>query len=469
MVQISTPRLLISGVCSGAGKSFFTIGLVQELRRRGLSVACCVVGPAVIEATILRRLSGRYVRTLDDRLLSARQNLHTIAEASLGADIMIIEGKEGLYDGYGAGTTRGSDSELAALTSTPVLLVVNAKGFGTSVVALLRGYAAMAKGFALCGTVFNRVERGDFADVRDRDYFEATLQSCGLHGALLGAIPEIANGNVLSCETISQQKNLSLLPRQFLIDCGEAVARGIDVPAIIARAKQAPPLEVGEVVPPSPGRRSRIAVSDDSCFNVGFQDNQDLLRYYGAELVPFSPLADERLPKKIGAVYLTGASLPDYATELSANHAMRQALLEYVQAGGILFSEGGASAYLAQEFAIDNSKQVFQGVGVLPGRAVVGPLCPRYVEAETIEESIFGAPGQRLKCIISDEWRLEHEPRMVRAFRLSSGDQNSMSEGYSPGAQVICTFGFVQFGANPGLASALVEGAEVGGAVGDSR
>jgi len=399
---------------------------------------------------------------LDEKLLSAGQSLVALHQAGMGADLILLEGHGGLYDGAEAGSLRGSDAEIAALTRTPTVLVIDAAPFGAGVAAVFKGYASLADGFEVVGAILNRVAKAGQEPRPERDFYAECFGGFNLPPPL-GVVPEAQLEGAMPSNVISQRSNLTLLPRQFLLDVETLVERYVDIERLVALGGKAPPVSFNEYESAPVGRRSRIAVSDDSCFNMCFQDNLDLLRYYGAELVTFSPLADTALPRNIGALYLTGACLAEYGRELSLNVSMKDAILDFAGNGGVIYSEGGGTAFLCRDYkcSLEGTKE--EGIGIIPASAVPGDGLMSYLEAVTVEESVLGRAGLLLKSVSSGEWRLVNEERMVKTMRLSRSktDPAPSFEGYSPGAQMVCTFSFVHFGSNPAVARNLVEAAQV--------
>ena len=467
MAFSTTPRVILSGVRSGVGKTLLTIGLTHELRRRGVSVSCGVIGAQLINSVLLKRLSGRSVRCFDDRLLTAHQNLASFSQAGLGADLVLIDGRAALYDGYAPGTLRGSDAEIARLLRAPVVLIADARGIGTSLVALYKGFSALAEGFEIAGMVLNRYERSNSGeepsfDTRDREYYEAALEAFRIP-PLLGALPDANFPCNVPQEGVLQERNQVALPRQFFIELGALVNRCVNIDALLERAATAPPLSIPEAEIAPSGRRVRIAVSDDSCFHLCFQDNLDLLRYFGAELIPFSPLADSALPKRIGGVYLNGAYLKEYGADIAANESMKEALRSFVDKGGVLYAEGSGCAYLCKEFRVSGTPQVYGGVGVLDGTAISAPFAPRYDDVVTVDDTILGRTGYLVKGFSTNEWRLDQldQAGLYRSLRFSMPGGGVLHEGFSPRPQVLGTFSFLQFASNPEVAKNLVDSAEV--------
>ncbi len=460
MEKFSIPRLIISGSSTGVGKTLLTMGIAYELRKRRLSTSCCVSGARLAQAAILKRVCGRYVRSIDDRLLTSAQTVLSLRHASLGADIILIDGKNGLYDGSSPGAFGGSDAELAALTSSPVVLVVDARGFGSSLAVLYKGYADSARGFKVEGALINHSAPEELKHQRDIEFFKESFEAYGFDSPL-GLVPHGNVEGVVPLPGVSQAKNTTVLPRQFFVELERLVRNNVDVDRIIELANGARPVEIEDTVGPPATRRCRIAVSDDSCFCAGFQDNLDLLRYFGAELVPFSPLADEDLPKNIGGVYITGAYLSDYAEELAGNICIRNSLQEFANAGGVVFSEGAGTAWLCRDYRVDPQASLIPGVGLINATAVGGSSGAAYYEGVTIDESILGRAGLILKSINTGEWKISTDERLMVTMRVSRPGVPMTSEGYSPTAQLFATFHFFHFGSNPLVARSIIDAAQI--------
>lgn len=452
----ATPRLVLSGVAAGVGKSLLGIGLTQEFRRRGLGVACCVIGPQLTQAVAYKRLSGRFARCLDHHLLTPGQLLTTALQGSSGADILLIEGRAGLFDGDTPRSSQGSDAEIATLTRSPVALVVNGQGFGASICALIKGFEGYNPECQIKGTLINRVSD----PVHAKPFFETAFQGRNLP-APISVFPEHASFAGMNFGVLAQARNVTSLPRSFFVELSELVQKHVDIDACLRMASSRITLKLSDSENKPHTRRVRIAVSEDVCFHLCFQDNLDLLKYFGAEIVPFSPLADSGLPEKIGALYMTGAFLAEYGEELSQNSSLHQEIKNFVAEGGVLYAEGASTALLCRQFRPTRDGAHLPGIGLI--RAVAEYEKPEitYGEATTIEESILGRTGLGIKGINTGEWELNEEGRGLKVFSITSQGRAPVHEGFSPGAQAVCTFSFLHFGSNPEVAKALVDAAEV--------
>lgn len=456
---LSTPRIILSGTASGCGKSLICLSLALALRKRNLSVSCCINGPSLAQGVIYQRICRRYVRCFDNRLLTEGELLLSMQRASVGADIMLIDGREGLYDGSSPGTLRGSDAEIASTTRTPVLLVVDVSGLGPSVAAIVRGYKGAVVGCEVGGVLTNRVEVGEHLQIRDRVFYDCSLEAFGYEPAL-GAFPDLPEVIDIPHGQVTQLKNSTILPRQLFIDLTHLAESHIDLDKIVGLATTAPHIRLEGMDFTPMSRRCRIAVSEDLCFNLCFQDNLDFLKFYGAEVVPFSPLADLALPKRIGAVYFTGAYLSEYGSDLSANSSMLESIRAFVSSGGVIYSEGGGTAYLSRSFGDEHER--FEGVGIINGDALYTHCAPTYIESVLAEDSILGEGGLTVRGMDTGEWQLyPHDSSMVHLLKIANGVQGEREEGFSPGPQILSTFSFSHFGSNPTMAKNLVDAAEV--------
>ena len=450
--------MMISSPRSGCGKALFGIGLTHELRRRGVSVSCCVLGPNLRQSVLYRRLSGRYVRTLDADLLSPGQNLLGACSANVGADIVLVHGGDGLFDGPAAGGVSGSNAEMAALLHSPVLMVLDSRGSGSGLAAEFSGLSAVARDFKMMGAVINRCQPGNPRN--GREFYDQAFDAFG-EARPLGVLPEFDHGFDIPPRNPAAGSSQTLMSMQALAELADWVADNVDIKELLLRASQAPALQVEDFTHEPHGRRCRIGVTDDSCFNLLFQDNLDLLRYYGADVVPFSPLADVTLPKRCGALYFTGASLAEYAPELARNEPLKEAIREFVKNGGVIYSEGAGTAYLSRKFRISREQGTFDGVGILPGAAVTGRGNYMLRECVTIDDTILGPPGLIVKGISTGEWRLQEDDFVVKALRADEPGNTVVKEGFSPGAQILATFSYFHMGSNPDIARHLVEAAEI--------
>ena len=463
------PRLLLGSISSGIGKSLLMTGLIVALRKQGLSVSCCVTGPALHQALIYTRLSRRYSHSIDCSVLEVDQIISTIHEAERGADIVLIDGHGGFYDGAGPGDEFGSDADIAALTRTPAVLVMNVPSYSNSIAATVRGFSDFTENKLIHGLIANRVQLGEEVGPILTNPVMESINACMTAYALphyIAGIPEAHFPTHIPAILCGQRENVTALPREFFLDVASLVSNHIDAGALLAIAEMAPPLPFNAKDLETRPRACRIAVTDDICFNVAYQDNLAWLIHYGAEIVPFSPLADNQIPKDVGAVYITGAYLDAYGTELSRNDRIRDSLRDFALQGGVVYSEGAGTAYLCTSYQVDVGVSPFPGVGVIPAEAVRVSQPSGIVQATIVEDSILGVVGEEVRGFSTGEWALRggdlgKQASLMHTLRMGVGHGLPFNEGLSTQAQSLSTFQFLHFGSNHGIAQALVEAAGV--------
>ncbi|MCB0332414.1 MAG: hypothetical protein KDD55_02875, partial [Bdellovibrionales bacterium] len=407
MERLQTPRVLLSGVSNGVGKFLLAVGIVHELRRLGYGVSCGVLGPNILQAVVLRRLTGRYVRCFDHTFLSRSQNVYNLFHASVGADVVFLLGQNGLFDSSLPSSLKGSDAEFATLSGTPVILTVDGSHLGTSIAAIIKGFDALSKPYGLGGAIVTRVSEREIGGHTKEDLFSEALRREGL-APLLGLLGPTSFEHESPPSVVDESKNRTVLSRQFFLEIAQLVREHVDLETLMEVASRAPVVELPDLTyEPSP-RRARIGVAEDSCFHICFQDNVELLKYYGAEIIPFSPLADEELPSNISGVYLPSGVIREYGYELSRNESFRSSLKRFIDGGGVVYSEGSGTAYLCSSFEIEEGNFV-EGVGVLPGVAYHQSGILTSNEGVTVEDSILGEPGIILKSLSLNSWRYAEE------------------------------------------------------------
>jgi cobyrinic acid a,c-diamide synthase len=394
-----------------------------------------------------------------------------VGQAGLGSDLVIIDGHAGLFDPHGDGPTAMSDAEIARLSNTPCVLVIDTIEVAESIAAQIAGFSNFAGAPHIAAVILNGLEQRELGKPLD---INEEVQRCneilsryGLPPCI-GCIP--ARGLQSQCPPadILQQANCTALPLQFIKDVEELIVHGVDLDALVVLAQAAPHIEYESIDPVvSPGK-SRIAVASDNCFHVCYQDNLDLLRMHGAELVKFSPLADSSLPRGIGGVYLPGACLGEYAQDVENNPAILAAIADFVRHGGILYSEGAGSAILCKSFKPAGCDRAYRGAGLIPFEVSQEYTHAKLADVSVLDGSALGAFGESARALLTDNWRVHNSTALQDAtsgvmptLRFESGHGEALQEGYSVSAESCSTFNFLHFGSNPRLARALVEASAI--------
>ncbi len=459
----SVPRLVLAAASSGAGKTTVAAALMRTARDRGLRVAPFKVGPDYIDPTHHTLAAGRPSRNLDGWMLPPAVSLALFRRATTGArtaDLAVVEGVMGLFDGRSGTGEEGSTAQMAKLLDAPVVLVLDAGAMARTAGAVVHGLHTFDPTLPLSGVVLNRI-----AGERHYAMCEAAIRErTGL--PVFGwlpkdsaiAVPERHLGLVLADE------------RPIALD--HLVARAaetLDVDALLALARSAPPL--ADVPDPLPARvehrRARIGIARDAAFDFYYMDNLDLLESLGAELVPFSPLADAALPDEVGALYIGGGYPELHAARLAANTSMRAAVRAFAAAGQPIYAECGGLMYLADAL-VDGEGARHDMVGVVPGvsrmrdRVALG-----YREALALCDTPIARAGQTVRghefhySVLDHPVVADGAPPWTasrRAYRQADGEA---TEGIvvGPRHNVLASYLHVHFGADPRLAERFVSSA----------
>ncbi len=344
------PRLVIAGTSSGAGKTTVATGLMAALRARGVRVTGAKVGPDFIDPSYHALACGRPGRNLDAFLSGPELIAPLFRHGAQGAEVAVVEGVMGLYDGASGRGELASTAHVAKLLRAPVVLVVDAAAMARSVAAIVHGYATFDPEVDVAGVILNRVGSPWHATL-----LREALEPLGV--PVLGALPRDA-------DVETPERHLGLVPvaereeraRAAIGRLGHAVAEHCDLPGLLALARAAPEL-AGERWSPAPppdrplpaARPVRVAVARGPAFSFHYTENLELLEALGAEVAPFDPLADEELPPRSGALVLAGGFPEVFGEGLSANWALRAEIAAFARAGRPVLAECGGLLYLAEE------------------------------------------------------------------------------------------------------------------------
>jgi len=334
-------RILIAGTSSGCGKTTVTLSLMAALREKGLTVAPFKVGPDYIDPGFHQAACGRPSDNLDGHLMDPPTVRAVLASGEARADVAVIEGVMGYYDGMNARNFACSTWKMASDTRTPVLLVVDASGGAASAAATVLGFRRFRKSSRIAGVLVNRVSsRGHYELVR-----EAMEKYAGL--PCVGYLPKDASLTLAS-------RHLGLVPAEETRELSLQIARAaqlaletVDLDAILRLAQTAPPLKGARK--PLPDRRDyRLGVARDEAFSFYYEENLRMLAASGMELFYFSPLRDERLPEGLDGLYLGGGFPEVFAEALEVNRSMRESVRAALEGGLRCYAECGGLMYLCQ-------------------------------------------------------------------------------------------------------------------------
>jgi cobyrinic acid a,c-diamide synthase len=361
--MIATPRLVIAGTHSGVGKTTIATALIAALTRRGLRVQPFKTGPDFIDPGFHEVASGRASRNLDGWMLSRDANLEIFARASVDADIAVVEGAMGLYDGRSATSEEGSTAEMARWLEAPVLLIADASAMARSAAALVCGFEAFDARVDLAGVLFNRIGGKKHQDLL-RDAVSAYCRSTPF-GFLPRdekiAMPSRHLGLKMACEALTPECLASLVAW---------IEDHVDLDALLRLAREhSPELEIAvSSLGPRAAAKARIGVARDAAFCFYYRDNLDLLVRCGAELMEFSPIVDGDLPQDIDGLYLGGGYPEIHAAALANNQSMLQAIRRFAESGAPVYAECGGFMYLTEAIVETDGREHIMA-GLFPTRA----------------------------------------------------------------------------------------------------
>lgn len=384
------PAVVIAAPASGSGKTTVATGLIGALRRSGHRVAPFKVGPDFIDPGYHALAAGRPGRNLDPVMLGDKLIGPLFGHGARGADIAVIEGVMGLFDGRigpdATGPAAGSTAHVAGLLGAPVILVVDARGQSHSIAALLHGFSTFDPHTRICGVILNRV-----GTARHELVLRQACEQAGV--PVLGAIPRTAELELptryLGLVTAVEYGRHA---QRAIEAMTELVAHHVDLPAVVAAAGgrvDGPPWDPSSAVNAVDGH-VRVALAAGKAFTFGYAEHAELLRAAGAQVVEFDPLGDA-LPEATDAVLLPGGFPEQFTAELSANDVVRRQIADLAATGAPVHAECAGLIYLADE--LDG----YPMCGVLSGSArFTQRLTLGYRDAVAVADSSMFAAGQRV-------------------------------------------------------------------------
>jgi len=422
--------VVIAGVASGVGKTTVACGLMGALVARGLAVQGFKVGPDYIDPSYHGQVTGRPARNLDSWLLPPATLRALFARAAGRADVAVVEGVMGLYDGRHGGGDEGSTAAVAKLLGLPVVLVVDVSRQGRSAAATVLGFQRLDPVVRLVGVILNRV-----GSERHRETVaEAVEAATGL--PVLGAVDREAG-------LAAPERYLGLVPcfenpsgADYFARAAAAIARGVDLDRLLARCEATATGVNGDDSPlpaPATATRARLAVARDRAFGFYYADALDLLAAEGLELAGFSPLADSALPPDADGVYLGGGFPELFAAELAANRPLLRQLRALARRGLPIYAECGGLMYLARSL-VDAAGARHTLAGLVPAEVSLAGarLTLGYREATAAADSLLLRRGERVRGHEFHYSRLE--PRTGQRAAYTIAGRQPPAEGHASGA-----------------------------------
>ncbi len=413
--MLHLPRVMFAAPSSGSGKTMITCGILQAFCERGLNPTSFKCGPDYIDPMFHSRVIGTPSRNLDTFFTDEQVTRHLFAKNAKNAGISVLEGVMGLYDGLGGISVKASSYDLASVTDTPIILIVNARGMSLSVIPLIQGYLDYETQVCerandrkrIRGVILNQSTKMTYLLLK-----EEIEKQTGVR--LYGYVPRMD-------DAVIESRHLGLVTPGEIADLKERLARlaggleqCLDLDGILSLAQEAEdyedevlnlpesvqslitgskgcadiqmsdaadgnPIKSGEHIPCESRETTapRIAIAQDEAFCFYYQDNLDLLHSLGAELVPFSPLHDAQLPERISGLLLGGGYPELYAKQLSENESMKCAIREAIASGMPYLAECGGFMYLHESME-DMEGQTWPMCGCIAGRSYRTPKLGRF-------------------------------------------------------------------------------------------
>ncbi len=485
------PRIIIAGTHSGVGKTTIAIGIMSALVQRGYKVQPFKVGPDYIDPTYHTYVTGRASRNLDTWMMGEAGVKKSFLNSASSADISIIEGVMGLYDGFSGSDERGSTAHLAKLLATPVLLVVDGRSMARSAGALVLGYKNFDPGVNIMGVIVNNI-----ASPRHLKYVKESIEKYArvkVIGHLfrnehmkikerhLGLIPEqeIRGGedrygfirqmieeNVDIDEVVriaekNKGRHVCLEEASFvragMVSEGRASAK--TECGLTRRGKQASDeRQAGLPLLPTP---ITIGVARDKAFSFYYQDNLDLLENHGAKLVYFSPMSDISLPEGLDLLYIGGGFPEVFAKELSMNKKMLKDIKRFGGNGGHIYAECGGLMYLCEGIKTFDGK-THKMVGLVPRTAVMNNkrMALGYIKIKALKENILMPKGFSIKAHEFHWSSLDGNKRIDYAYTISKGDGIEEKKDGIIIRNILASYSHVHFGQDKRLVEHLINSAK---------
>jgi len=449
-------RLVVAGVASGVGKTTIATGLMAALTAQGLRVQGYKVGPDYIDPTYHRAATGRASYNLDTWLSSPALVRQRFEAGMRDADIAIIEGVMGLFDGRKQTLGTASTAEVAKLLNAPVLLVLDASHMGQSAAAIVHGFQLLDSHLNIAGVIINKIASADH---------EATVRLAIAEWTSVPVLGVLRRGTSLTLPP----RHLGLIPiaetSVEVQELGAALKRSVDLDHIVRLASAV------DVLPPLPLDASkdeatialssrdipsaRIGLALDNAFSFYYPETLETFAKMGVEIVPFSPLTDRELPSDLDLLYFGGGFPEVFAAQLAENHLMLASVRSAVQRGILIYAECGGYMYLGKQ-CIDTDHVSHDLVGVLPYTFQMGTERAQlgYREITMLRDTIIGRAGTRLR---GHEFHWSHivEPLLEERAPYQVEELKKAREGYAT-ETILASYVHIPLAANPHAMAELI-------------
>ncbi|MGB9730352.1 MAG: cobyrinate a,c-diamide synthase [Thermoprotei archaeon] len=417
---MKAPRITIAGVQSGVGKTTISIGIMGALKRKGYRVQGFKIGPDFIDPSYHTMITGIPSRNLDSWMLKKQRIKELFALAMRNSDIAVIEGVMGLFDGFSGLDETGSTIQITRLLRIPIILIVDVWGMARSAAAIVLGYKKMAGNIPMA-VILNRVGGKTHAQWT----IDAIKEITGIQ--VVGVIP-------WNQEIKLPERHLGLIPAietkptETLNMIVDFISQHVDLDKIIELAKSAP--EIPDIQPfKEKEKKVKIAIALDEAFNFYYKDGLETLERLGAEIIPFSPLHDKKLPDNINGLYIGGGFPEMFAKQLEENQSIQTAIKKYAEDEIPILAECGGLMYLTK-YIFDFHKRKYKMIGLLDADTIMTKkLHLNYTLAETIRTNPITPKNTKIKgheFHYSEIINIPYDIKMIYRMKIGEGIANKM-------------------------------------------
>jgi cobyrinic acid a,c-diamide synthase len=441
---------VVAGTASGVGKTTVALAIIAGLRSRGLTVQPFKCGPDFIDGGHLAVAASRAARNLDTWMLDAEANRGIFSSASANCDVAVLEGMMGLFDGVSGSSEEGSTAEIAKLLDLPLVLVVDAANSARSIAAVIRGFETFDTELRFAGIILNRVA----GHAHFRMLESAIRQASAV--PVLGWLPVESDAAIperhLGLHTAAEGIGASL---STLTGLGNRldIEQLLDTTVYNQRFGTAP---ISTSEPKYKG--IRVGIARDRAFSFYYEDNLDLLRDNGAEIVEFSPIKDSVLPENLHALYFGGGYPELYAAELSGNGSLLQEIRDFANANKSIYAECGGLMYLAEKLTTLEG-QTYPMAGIFPVAIEMTKSLIHfgYADVEFAHDCLLGEKGTHVRGHSFHCSRIVAHDSLRCVYRVHySLSGRREQEGFLRG-RVLATYIHLHFRSNPALVLSFLQ------------
>lgn len=385
------PRIMITAMRSGAGKTMITCGILKAMKMQEINPASFKCGPDYIDPMFHKTVIGVGSYNLDSFLCQKEKVMEILKKNGSGSDISVMEGVMGYYDGVAGISSKASAYDIAAITDTPAVMILDCKELSVSAVPCILGFVNYKENSHIKGVILNRVSPMMYARMKEMIEEQTEVKVYGYVPVLKDCTFE---SRYLGLKLPQERKDTE----EKLARLGEQMRKTVDIEGLLKLADSASEICVKEEERddfPSDMPQVRIGLANDEAFCFFYQDNLDLLQKMGAELIPFSPLKDKKIPENVSGLLFYGGYPELYLQKLSENQSMRRSIKKALEGGMPCIAECGGFMYL-QEYIANEQGDEYPMVGLLKGKSYPTGSLKRFGYVTLMGGTVFGQEAGKI-------------------------------------------------------------------------